>query len=103
MLCFEDLSLEGMRKLWGRKISDLALSEFKRKLEWVAQKTGREIIYIDKWYPSSKTCSRCGVVPGLNALNVRTFECECGYTENRDINAAKNIRKEGVRILENAA
>ena len=60
ILCFETLSLKGMQRLWGRKISDLAFGEFLQILEWVAQKKGKLIVFIARWYPSSKTCSACG-------------------------------------------
>jgi putative transposase len=60
VLCFETLNLKGMQRLWGRKISDLAFGEFLQILEWVAKKKGKQVIYIDQWYPSSKTCSDWG-------------------------------------------
>ena len=59
ILCFETLNLKGMKKLWGRKVSDLAFREFTQILDWVAIKKGKQVIYIDPWYPSSKTCSKC--------------------------------------------
>nr|WP_245927260.1 transposase [Aphanothece hegewaldii] len=62
VLCFETLNLKGMQRLWGRKISDLAFGEFLQILEWVAKKKNKLVIFIDQWYPSSKTCHRCGHV-----------------------------------------
>jgi len=62
VLCFETLNLKGMKKLWGRKVSDLAFGEFTQILDWVATKKGKQVIYIDPWYPSSKTCSKCSHV-----------------------------------------
>ena len=49
-----------MQRLWGKKISDLAFGGFLQILEWVAEKKGKLIAFIDRWYPSSKTCSACG-------------------------------------------
>ena len=62
VLCFETLNLKGMQRLWGRNISDLAFGEFLKILEWVATKKGKQVVFIDRWYPSSKTCSNCGHV-----------------------------------------
>ena len=62
VLCFETLNLKGMQRLWGRKISDLAFAEFLSILQWVAKKKEKEVVFIDRWYPSSKTCSHCGHV-----------------------------------------
>ena len=60
MLCFERLNLKGMQGLWGGEISDIALGKFLQILEWVAKKKGKQVVYVDRWYPSSKTCSNCG-------------------------------------------
>lgn len=62
VLCFETLNLKGMHRLWGRKISDLAFGEFLQILEWVALKLNKLVVFIDPWYPSSKTCSNCGQI-----------------------------------------
>jgi len=85
--------LKGMQRLWGRKISDLALSDFLRILEWVAKKKGKQVVYIDRWYPSSKTCSNCSHVLESLDLSVREWRCpSCQSVNGRDENAAKNIR-----------
>jgi putative transposase len=92
ILCFETLSLKGMQRLWGRKISDLAFGEFLQILEWVAQKKGKAIVFIDRWYPSSKTCSACGHVLESLDLSVREWRCpSCQSVNGRDENAARNI------------
>ncbi|MBT9159505.1 MAG: hypothetical protein DDT26_00764 [Dehalococcoidia bacterium] len=62
VLCFEDLNLKGMQQLWGRKVGDLAFASFMNTLKWVAEKSGKEVVKIDQWYPSSKTCHICGCV-----------------------------------------
>lgn len=92
VLCFETLNLKGMQRLWGRKISDLAFGDFLQILEWVAKKKGKEVVFIDRWYPSSKTCSHCGHVLKELDLSVRQWRCpSCLHVNDRDENAAKNI------------
>jgi putative transposase len=75
VLCFETLNLKGMQRLWGRKISDLAFGKFLQILEWVAKKKGKQVVYVDRWYPSSKTCSNCGHVLESLDLSVRQWRC----------------------------
>ncbi len=92
VLCFETLNLKGMQRLWGRKISDLALGEFLQILEWIAKKKGKQVVFIDQWYPSTKTCSSCGHVLEKLDLSVREWRCpSCQSINGRDENAAKNI------------
>ncbi len=92
VLCFETLNLKGMQRLWGRKISDLAFGEFLQILEWVALKKGKQVVLIDRWYPSSKTCSECGHILDKLDLSVREWRCpSCQSINRRDENAAKNI------------
>jgi len=92
MLCFETLNLKGMQRLWGRKISDLAFGEFLQILEWVAKKKNKQVIFVDQWYPSSKTCNHCGHLLKKLDLNTREWRCpSCQNVNDRDENAAKNI------------
>ena len=92
VLCFETLNLKGMQRLWGRKISDLAFGEFLQILEWIAKKKGKQVVFIDQWYPSTKTCSSCGHVLEKLDLSVREWRCpSCESVQGRDENAAKNI------------
>ncbi len=92
VLCFERLNLKGMQRLWGRKISDLAFGEFLQILEWVAKKKDKQVVYVDQWYPSSKTCSNCGHVLEKLDLSIRQWRCpSCQSLNGRDENAAKNI------------
>jgi putative transposase len=92
ILCFETLNLKGMQRLWGRKTSDIAFGEFLQILEWVAKKKGKEVVFLDRWYPSSKTCSHCGHVLKDLDLNTREWRCpSCQKVNDRDENAAKNI------------
>lgn len=95
----EDLSLTGMTRLWGRKMSDLAHSEFVSKMEYVAGKYGVTVHKIDRFYPSSKTC-QCGYTNKGLKLTDRTWACpECGRENDRDLNAAKNILRKGISEL----
>jgi len=94
------LNLKGMQSLWGRKVSDLALGEFLQILEWVASKKGKRLIYIDPWYPSTKTCSCCGHVLDKLDLSVRRWRCpSCHQINDRDANAALNIKRVGSSTL----
>jgi putative transposase len=96
VLYFEALNLQGMQRLWGKKVSDLAFSEFLSILEWVAQKKGKQVIYRDPWFPSSKMCSHCGHILDDLDLRVREWRCpECHTLHDRDENAAKNIKMGG--------
>ena len=65
-----------MQRLWGRKISDLAFSEFLKILEFVADKKGQVVSYIDQWYPSTKTCSVCDYV--VDELTLKKLHQEAG-------------------------
>jgi putative transposase len=100
VLCFETLNLKGMQRLWDRKVSDLAFGEFLSILEWVATKKGKRVIFIDRWYPSSKTCHHCG--HGLDSLELsfREWRCpSCQSVNGRDENAAKNIQTVGASTV----
>ncbi len=91
----EDLNIKAMQKLWGKKISDYAFSEFVNILEY---KTN--LIKIDRFYPSSKTCSKCGYVLDELDLKTREWQCpKCKTLHNRDINAAINICRVGASTL----
>lgn len=100
VLCFETLNLKGMQRLWGRKISDLAFGEFLRILQWVAKKKQKHVVFIDRWYPSTKTCSRCGHVLKELDLSVREWRCpSCQSVNGRDENAAINIQAVGASTV----
>ncbi|MTJ13856.1 IS200/IS605 family element transposase accessory protein TnpB [Anabaena sp. UHCC 0187] len=100
ILCFETLNLKGMQRLWGRKISDLAFGEFLQILEWVAKKNNKQVIFVDKWYPSSKTCSHCGHILEKLDLSVRQWRCpSCNSVNGRDENAARNIQMVGALTI----
>lgn len=100
VLCFETLNLKGMQRHWGKKVSDLALGEFLQVLEWVAKKKGKQVVYIDRWYPSTKTCSHCGHVLEELDLSVRRWRCPSCHVENdRDENASINIKMVGTSTI----
>ncbi|MBW4615968.1 MAG: transposase [Desmonostoc vinosum HA7617-LM4] len=92
VLCFETLNLKGMHRLWGRKVSDLAFGEFLQILEWVAKKKHKQVVFVDQWYPSTKTCSSCGHVLESLDLSIREWRCpSCQSVNGRDENASRNI------------
>ncbi len=96
-LVIEDLTVRNMvrnRKL-ARAISDAAWSQFRSMLEYKAQWYGREVIAVDRWFPSSKLCSVCGTLQDKMPLSVRTWTCNCGAVHDRDVNAAKNLLAAG--------
>ena len=101
IICIEDLNTKGLlqnHKL-ARSIADVSWYKLINKLEYKAKWYGKEIIKIDRWYPSSQICSVCGENTGKKALSIREWTCPfCNTTHDRDINAAKNILAEGLRI-----
>lgn len=100
VICLEDLNVSGMVKNHNlaKAISDCSWSEFVRMLQYKAEWYGRIISKIDRFYPSSQTCNCCGCVnPITKDLSVREWTCpKCGVTHDRDVNAAKNILKQGL-------
>jgi putative transposase len=96
VICFEDLNLSGMRLLWGRKITDLGFYSFLQKVEYLAEKKGKIVQFIDKWFPSSKMCHKCGCLNESLNLRDRQWACDsCDTTHDRDLNAAINIHAVG--------
>ena len=98
IVCIEDLNVSGMVKNrhLARNLSDAALGEFRRQLEYKTARTGAALRVVDRWYPSSKTCSNCGVVKAKLSLSERVFNCDdCGASMDRDLNAAVNIQVAG--------
>lgn len=101
VIVVEGLSVRNMVRnhSLARAISDASWSELRRMLEYKADLYGREVIAIDRWFPSSKTCSACGAIVEKLPLNVRDWVCRCGTHHDRDVNAAKNIRAAGLAVL----
>lgn len=97
-VCIEDLNVAGMVKnhSLARSVSDAALGEFRRQLEYKTACNGVALRVVNRWYRSSKTCSGCGSVKAKLSLNERTYRCDsCGLTMDRDLNAAINIQVAG--------
>lgn len=95
-LYFETLNIKAMQMMWGKKISDYGFADFMKILEAKAKENHKKIIYIDKWYPSSKTCNKCDYVYQELQLKDRGWNCpSCGTCHDRDKNAAKNIHRVG--------
>ncbi|WP_435828346.1 RNA-guided endonuclease InsQ/TnpB family protein [Nocardia testacea] len=101
VIAIEDLSVRNMvrNRSLARAISDASWSEFRTMLEYKADWYGRTVVAIDRFYPSSKTCSTCGRINDSMPLRVRDWNCPCGASHDRDINAAKNIRAAGLAVL----
>jgi putative transposase len=104
VIVIEDLNVKGMLKNHNlsKSIQELSLNRFKNILTYKSKWYGRDLVEIDRYYPSSKLCSCCGYKNTELTLNDRTWKCpECGLVHDRDYNAATNIKKEGNRILNN--
>jgi len=92
-IVIEDLNVSGMMQNHhlARAISDVSFSEFRRQLEYKCKWYGSELVVIDRWFPSTKTCSNCGAIQDMK-LSDRVYKCDCGLVMDRDLNAAINIR-----------
>ena len=99
----ENLNMKGMSQAlnFGKSVGDNGWGMFLRMLEYKLMFLGKQFLKIDKWFPSSKTCSKCGNVKEELKLSERSYKCECCGTEiDRDYNAALNIKNIGKAMLE---
>ena len=106
VICLEDLSVKGLERnhKLSKSVTDASFSKFVSMLEYKAEWYGRKVVKIDRFYPSTQLCSGCGYknesVKGLQGLKVREWVCpECGEVHDRDLNATRNILKEGMKVL----
>ncbi len=115
IICIEDLDIEEMKqkretenaleasleKERVRNVSDAGWREIRRQLEYKTAWAGKQLVVIDRWYPSSQKCGKCGYInPEVKDLRVRKWKCPvCGERHDRDINAARNILEEGLRQI----
>ena len=107
-MVIENLDVAGMvtkgkkntAKTLRRSIIDAGFYELRRQITYKAEDRGNRVVVINRFYPSSKMCSHCGETRAKLALSDRVFECSnCGISLDRDVNAARNIRDEGIRLL----
>ncbi|MGW5236158.1 RNA-guided endonuclease InsQ/TnpB family protein, partial [Streptomyces nodosus] len=93
----EDLTVRNLLKnhTLARAVSDASWTELRSMLEYKCAWYGRELVVIDRWFPSSKLCGNCGTVREKLPLNVREWTCGCGTVHDRDVNAARNILAHG--------
>jgi putative transposase len=101
VIVIEDLNVCGMvrNRHLARMISDCGWGEFRRQLEYKCARYGRQLVVIDRFYPSSKTCSACRCLLAELSLSTRTWQCpSCGTRHDRDVNAAKNILAAGQAV-----
>jgi len=98
-IAIEDLHVKGMlcNRCLARAIADMGFAELRRQLDYKAQRRGGEVVVIDRWYPSSKTCSCCGYKLDVLSLDIRQWTCPgCATHHDRDVNAAINLRNMAV-------
>lgn len=101
VIAVEDLNIQGMMKnrRLSRGISDASWGELIRQLTYKQDWRGGKLVKVDRFFPSSKTCSDCGYVTATLPLNVREWTCQgCGSSHDRDVNAARNIKSAGERL-----
>lgn len=101
-ICIENLNMKAMSQClnFGKSVADVSFGAFISMLKYKLEELGKYLVQIDKWFPSSKTCSCCGSIKENLQLSDRIYKCEsCGFVIDRDYNASINIKNEGMRIL----
>lgn len=102
VICMESLNVKGMTKnrMLSKSIQDLGLYELRRQLSYKSIWFGRSLVFVDRWFPSSKLCSSCGAKKKDITLRDRVYSCNnCGHNIDRDLNASINIHTEGIRKI----
>lgn len=84
---------------FAKSVSDNAWGQFTAFLQYKLAEQGKTLVKVDKWFPSSKTCSVCGTKKDELLLSERVYVCDCGNVIDRDINAARNIKYEALSLL----
>ena len=104
VVAVETLNVKGManrKRRLGRRLADAALGELRRQLDYKTTDRGHDLVALDRFYPSSKTCSVCGKAKATLTLSDRVFRCDhCDHVADRDVNAARSIANEARTILE---
>lgn len=101
-VCIEDLDMKAMSQAlnFGKSVADNGWGMFTTFLKYKLEDLGKQLIKIDRWFPSSKTCSNCGNVKENLSLSDRIYHCSnCGITINRDYNASMNIKNQGMKLV----
>jgi putative transposase len=100
LICIEDLSAKGMaRTKLARSVMDAPFGEFRRQLAYKTRWNYRRLVTVDRFFPSSKQCHICGVVNTELSLSDRVWVCGCGNVHRRDLNAALNLKAEGIQLV----
>ena len=101
LICFETLNFKFFQRKHGKKVQDFGFVNFVKKLKYLAKRYGTQIVFVDRFFPSSQLCNACDYQnPELKDLKSREWVCPvCGEFHERDFNAAKNIHDEGGRAL----
>ncbi|WP_432118981.1 RNA-guided endonuclease TnpB family protein [Streptomyces sp. bgisy032] len=97
---YGDLTVRNLLKngKLARAISDASWTELRSMLEYKCAWYGRELVVVDRWFPSSKLCGACGTVAAKLPLHVRAWTCDCGAVHDRDVNAARNVLAAGLAV-----
>ncbi|WP_231500223.1 transposase, partial [Saccharothrix sp. NRRL B-16314] len=100
LVVIEDLAVRNLlrNRTLARAISDASWSDLRSMLEYKCDWYGRDLVVVDRWLPSSKTCSACGRLRDRLPLHIRSWACQCGARLDRDVNAAKNILAAGLAV-----
>lgn len=100
-ICFETLNFKFFQRKHGKKVQDFGFVNFVKKLKYLTKRYGTQLVFVDRFFPSSQLCNACGFQnPELKNLNIREWVCPvCGEHHERDFNASKNIHDEGGRAL----